>query len=192
MASYDVASNICRAISGGPYQDRDLCRGAAAEERFDAASLPVQHVLVDHRVPRAADHSLYSTVPLRVTLRLLRLFARFRVALSQRVDHIHRATSRAAAAATAAAAAAAAAGALILDGSTIQLYPIARRPLPTRRGLPLPTLESRHPPARGFHSPTAKLSLGTFGNTSLALELNLSTLGTHIIQESNWVVWGTK
>ena len=32
----------------------------------------------------------------------------------------------------------------------------------------------------GFlHSLTSKLNLRTFGNTSLTLELNLSTLGTH-------------
>jgi hypothetical protein len=32
---------------------------------------------------------------------------------------------------------------------------------------------------RGLHSLTSKLNLRTFGNTSLLLELNLSTIGAH-------------
>jgi len=54
-----------------------------------------------------------------------------------------------------------------------------------------------HPPDRGLHSLTSELNLRTFGNTSLPLELNLSTLGPHplviwVRPLVIWVLWETK
>ena len=40
---------------------------------------------------------------------------------------------------------------------------------------------------RGSHSLTSELNLRTFGNTSLTLELNSSTSGTHPRVELVWV-----
>jgi hypothetical protein len=48
-------------------------------------------------------------------------------------------------------------------------------------------------PGRGLHSLTSMLNLGTFGDTSLTLELNLSNFahfGTH--SRVNLVIWGIK
>jgi hypothetical protein len=41
-----------------------------------------------------------------------------------------------------------------------------------------------------LHSLTSKLNLRTFGNTSLALEIKLSTFGTR--PRVNWVMYETK